>query len=232
MLELPSEVVQKLILSVGTHRGDRPFSPVEVAENVEKAISSGSSIRELAAVMDVDPAMITRFRRLLKLPQNVLYQIDWGQGVSLVSFTVATEVARLESEKEQLELVRHILAHRLSKDEVRQIVQIHLRSKKVIGEAVKDILGMRPQIEKRYVVIGTITSSKVREALQAMTQQQRDNLLKKIIAFRYPELANSGGKLGIDTFTLVGNGEFGNTVQKMAGGLEESVSAWLEREIS
>jgi len=232
ILGLSPEAQRDLILSVGTHRGNRRLSPIEVAELMEVAINAGTSVQQLAsALLFADSTLVMRFRRLLKLPSAIKHLVGW-RGKSCLSFETASAIARLQSQKEQETVAKAVLEHRLTKPEVYQIVQIQERSGKPITECTEDVLRMRPQIEKRHILIGAIISPNVRKFLVRMTQQERDQFLKNAVNLHASELPPWEGHLGVDRFTLVGNEDFGITVQRLPGGFEEAVNVYLEAEVS
>jgi|GEM_PF-352977 len=232
MRGLSPEIQRDLILSVGTRRARRRLSPIEVAEAIETSLASGSMVQELAVELDLHPTMVLRFRRLLKLPPDIRHLVDWWQGEARLSFEAASHIARLPSSKEQQEVVGAALKHRLGKVETVQIVQIRERSGKPIAECIEEVLRMRPQIERRHLLIGAITSEKVRIALRRMTQQERDQLLKSAVTSHSPELPPWEGRLGMERFTLLGGEAFGAAVQRLPGGFEEAINAYVEEEIS
>ena len=93
------ELMRNLILSVGTHKGKRPLSPVEVAEGFQKAEKSGMTDQELADLVQLRyPTMIGRFKRLLNLSPDLRHLVDWGSSSSTISFTAASEVTRLDQD--------------------------------------------------------------------------------------------------------------------------------------
>ncbi len=78
---LTNEERRQLLLSVGTHRGQRPLSPFEVAELFARAISKGATLAECAAAASLEgTTWVSRFLRLLKLPSTVTHLVDWGGG--------------------------------------------------------------------------------------------------------------------------------------------------------
>ena len=71
MRGLSSAEVRQLILSVGTHKSERPLSPVEVAQLMQKAVKAGENRKEIAArLLLEDSSIIGRFIRLLQLPPD------------------------------------------------------------------------------------------------------------------------------------------------------------------
>lgn len=232
ILGLSPEVQRDLILSVGTHRGNRRLSPIEVAEAMEAAINAGTSVQQLASALLFEGlTMITRFRRLLKLDSAIKHLVGWG-GKSGLSIETASAIARLQSREEQEMVAKAVLEYRLSKKEVYQVVQIQARSGKTVAECIEDVLRMRPQIEKRHILIGAIISPNVREVLVRMKQQERDQILENALISNVPQLPPWEGYLGIDRFTLVGSEDFSVIAQGLPGGFEEAVNVYLEKEVS
>lgn len=136
-------------------------------------------------------------------------------------------IARLASSKEQQEVAEAALKHGLGKVETIQIVQIRERSGRPIAECIRHVLRMRPQIERRHILIGAITSEKLRIALRQMTQEERDQLLKSAVTSYGPELPPWEGRLGVERFTLLGSDAFGAAVQRLPRGFEDAVNAYL-----
>ena len=233
MYGLSPEVLQKLILSVGTHRSKRPLMPVEVAEAINAALASGTTRQELADALHLEyPTMVGRFVRLLKLPPEIRHLVDWGQGQSAISFAVASEIELLASNNEQWEVAEATLKHRLAKVEVRQIVQIRQRSGKPVSECVAEVIRMRPRIERRHLIVGSVLSNRMQTVLQQMTQDKRDELLKNAIVSQNPELPPWGGRLGVEKFTLLGDEAFSAAVQRLPGGFEQAINTYLEAEVA
>lgn len=232
MKGLSPEIQRDLILSVGTRRARRPLSPIEVAEAMETSLASGSTVRELATELHLDPTMVPRFRRLLKLLPDIRHLVDWWQGEARLSFEAASHIARLASSKEQQEVAEAVIKHGLGKVDTIQIVQIRERSGRPIAECIGDVLRMRPQIERRHILIGAITSEKLRIALRQMTQQERDQLLKSAVTSYGPELPPWEGRLSVERFTLLGSDAFSDAVQRLPGGFEDAINAYLQERMS
>ena len=122
------------------------------------------------------------------------------------------------------EVVRGVLTYRLSGSEVRQVVQLRSRSLRSVKECLKEVLGMRPRVEKRYVYVGAVTNSALRASLEAMTQGQRDALLASAIrgVLTVTDLAVT--KLGPGRFTLVGGTDFGGAMRQRKDSLEREIN--------
>ena len=196
----------RLSVGYGTHKKGRPLSPIEVGLLLQKACSEGVSLDECAAAIQLDgTGHIGRFLRILNLPDDIQHLIDWGSGKGLVGFTSAVELAKMESAEDQRALVQTILSSDIHSKEVRQVVQLRKRSGRDIEACVKEVLGMRPEIEKRFVFVGSVGSDSS-AALGKFTQAERDVLLASGV--NELGLRDVSGRLGQKFFTLVGQESF------------------------
>ena len=177
MKGLSSYEIRQLILSVGTHKSERPLSPVEVAKFMRRTLDMGEKRAAIADRLHLDDSsIIGRFVRLLSLPVQVQHLIGWGSDPATVSFTAASDIARLDSPQEQSALAKVALESQLNKSEIVQVVQIRLRSGKSIESCVKAVLNQRPVIERRHVIIGELQSVQLKEKLKQMSQLERNSL--------------------------------------------------------
>ena len=108
MKVISPENKRDLILSVGIHKKERPLSPVEVAELLQKLINSGTTKKEISQEIVLDLTMISRFLRLLNLAPEIQHLIGWG-GQSRISFSTASEIARLKTSAEHKFLAKSTL---------------------------------------------------------------------------------------------------------------------------
>ena len=100
--------------------------------------------QELAELVQLRyPTMIGRFKRLLNLSPELRHLVDWGSSNSTISFTAASEVARLDPDDHGA-VLNSILENGLNKNEVMQVVQIRNRSSKNISECIEDVIKLRP----------------------------------------------------------------------------------------
>jgi len=221
---------QRLLLSVGTHRGQRPMSPVEVANLYAKMIKAGASLSDCARASNLEgPTWVSRFLQLLTLPESVRHLVVFGGSAGTISFSTAAEIARLENDAEEEVLVRDTLTHRLSGSEVRQVVQLRKRSQRSLQDCLDEVIGMRPRVDKRYLYIGAITGAALKSALGAMPQQQRDVLLQKAVRTVLGGTPLTLVKLGTDRFTLVGDAAFGDVTAVKKDSLEQEINDALLR---
>src|SRR5687768_14717497 len=95
---LSAEEQRQLIVSVGTHRGTRALSPIEVANLFERARRRGVPIQECASATGMQATQVSRFLALLKLPEDLQHIVAWGRGAEGIAFSAAFEITRLNSE--------------------------------------------------------------------------------------------------------------------------------------
>lgn len=230
MKGISAENQRDLILSVGIHKPERSLSPIEVAELLEKVINSGTTKKEISREILLNSTMIHRFLRLLNLAPEIQHLVGWG-GESRISFSTASEIARLKTLEEHKFLVKATLEHGLSKNEVIQIVEVRNKFGKPINECVEEILKMRPRIIRRYLFIGAVKSSEVRNRLSKMSQEERNVLFDKAVTSNYPDLPYWEGQLGIKGFTLIGSEDLDQALSKLPTDFESIINDYLEPSI-
>lgn len=232
MRGLSSYELRQLILSVGTHKSERPLSPVEVAQLMQKAVDAGENRKEIAArLLLEDSSIIGRFIRLLWLPPDVQQLIGWGSDPATVSFTAGSEIARLETAQEQSALAKAALENRFNKSEIMQAVQIRERARKPIEDCVKAVLDQRPVVERRHVIVGNLQSERLKDSLKQTSQLERDNLLQSALDRCGPNVPRLGSKLGDGHFLLVGDDLFHAAIVSLPGGFEQAITEYLIQEL-
>lgn len=195
--------LQSLILSVGTHRGRRRLSPMEVAALLRQAMEAGASVRDLSDSLKISEIQVSRFVRLFNLEPELRDLADWGRGNgATIPFSSLLEIARLDP-SQQVEVATSALAHNLTKTEFRQISQLVRRSGQHITDCIANVLERRPRIQTQFVLIGSIRRGELQDHLETLLQDSRDRLLKEVI----DRLGRPGqgirGRLGAKTFTIL-----------------------------
>jgi hypothetical protein len=219
MKGLSIDLRRKLLLSVGTHRAKRPLSPVEVGQAVQASLDAGSSLGEIAESLHLeDTSVLTKFVRLLRLTPEIRHVVDWGRSASTIGFTAASEIAKLSDPTEQAQLCEAALVNQMGSGEVKQVVQLHNRSKRPIKTCVEEILRLRPHVQRFHVLLGAIRSPEVRARLSELEQTERDRTLRSIVETAYPGL-EFNCRLGTDGFTLTGGEEVARALSQ--GGKED-----------
>ena len=220
--------LRRLKMSVGyaRHRRGRPLSPVEVGMLFRKARLHGVSIADCAEEVGLDGTSVSRFLRIVGLPSDLQHLIDWGSGKNFIGFSSAVETTKLKDTEDQRAIGAAILSRSLNSKEVRQVTQLRQRSGRSIEECVKEVLKMRPKVEKRYLFIGSVASENVK-ALQELTQSGRDLMLAA--GMESIGLQSGTGRLGARFFTLVGDESFDAAMQAIG---KENIEAQLRLHIS
>ena len=129
----------------GGHKKGRPLSPIQVGMIFRGACSAGFSLKDCAEAANLaDPSHARRFLRILDLPQDIQQRIGWGRSKGIIGFSVAEELTRLQDGNDQRAVAEAILANGFIHDEVWQVVQLRKRSKRPVGECLREILDRRP----------------------------------------------------------------------------------------
>ena len=209
----------RVSVGYGTHKKGRPLSPVEVSVLVHRARTAGNSLSDCAREIRIDESGLGRFLRLLDLPEDLRHLVDWGSGPNVLGFSCAVELVRIQSAGDMGVVAHAVLEKGLSSKETRQVVQLLDRSGRPVDEIIREVIGMRSIVERRYVFIGTVTERSVIDALQKRTQRERDALL--LVAIAEVGLAGASGRLGDVRFTIVGNQEFGRAMSEIGADILE-----------
>ena len=224
---VPPETKRDLLLTVGSHRDDRPLSPEEVARSFQAALDAGSTLADLAALVHFDgTSMVSRFLRLLRLPGDVLRVVGWGQSPRTISFTSASEISRVKQPTEQVAMAVAALESDLTTSEVKAIVQAKLRSDRGIVECIEAITRLRNSTIRRHVIMGAITEDNIKEALSIKSQNTRDALLVSALTHLLPDGHGVVGRLSSERFTLTAeNEQVSSLIQKLPHGMEAAVTS-------
>lgn len=193
----------RMSVGYGTHRKGRPLSPSEVGKLLHRARAAGASLGDCAEALGLrGTTLVSRFLGLLDLPSDLLHLVSWGRSGDAIGFSTAVELARVSSPEDKRAVATAVLEQRLQASEVRQVAQILRRSERSVQECLREVVGMRPSIERVYVFVGAIVDEGVRSALVAQTQEHRNGLLRSGIEALG---LKATGRLGEEVFTLVGD---------------------------
>ena len=218
----------RMSVGYGTHKKGRPLSPIEVGSLLRQARDQGVSLRDCAKAINLDgTGHIGRFLKILTLPDDLQHLVDWGAGKDFIGFSSAVELARFQDADDQRVVANSILADGLGSKEVRQVVQLRMRSGRPICPCLKEVLGMRPTIERRYVFLGSIVDRTAVNALNELTQAQRDLILDAGI--EHLALWGATGRLGKRFFTLIGDQQFNASIKAIG---KETIEVRLRTHIS
>lgn len=222
----------RMSVGYGTHKRGRLLTPVEVGTLFQRARDAGASLDDCAREAKLKgTTWVSRFIAVHRLPVNILHLVDWGRSNdSAIGFTTAVELSRIWENRgkdditgEDVEqIAKAILENGLQMKEVRQIAQIHRRSQRSIEDCLKEVLGMRPIVDRRYVFVGAVIDEEVRNAIAGRTQAERNALLQA--AVEAVGLGAVSGRLGPQLFTLVGDEQLND---KMRGQGWETIEVQL-----
>lgn len=223
----------RLQMSVGynTHKKGRPLSPVEVGEMLKRACDHGASLSDCATALNLGgTSQVTRFLRIGRLPSELRYLVGWGRSGDSIGFTTAVELVRVPDANDQRAIATAILEEGLQTAEVRQVAQIQRRSKRPIESCLKEVIGMRPTVDRRYVFVGSVSDKKTREALAELTQAERDALL--LSGIKALGIAGASGRLGQQLFTIVGDEHLNNELKRQGkGAIEARLAAHIAENV-
>lgn len=193
----------RISVGYGTHKKGRPLSPTEVGRMLRRARDAGASLEDCAKALGFKgTTQVSRFLGVLDLPPDLLHLVSWGRSTDSIGFTTAVELARVSTPKDKRAIAEAILQQGLQTDEVRQVAQLLKRSQQPVQECLREVIGMRPTVERVYVFMGAIVDEAVKAALANQTQEQRNGILRGGIEALG---INASGRLGEQVFTLVGD---------------------------
>ena len=221
---LTPEERRDLILSVGTHRGQRRLSPLEVAQLLAKARESGATRRECSEVLQVSLTQIGTFLKLLQLAPEVQHLAGWGGArQASIPFSSLAELHRLPP-LDQLHVAEVILGEGLTWKEVIELAQIANRSSDPIEECIKVVLARRPQIERRYLLMGKV-DDRAADSLSALSQRERDSLLDQVLQDLLGGRYAFEARLGQGHFTVLTSEDILIALKVDADELERQINA-------
>jgi hypothetical protein len=225
---LRPEEFQKLLLSVGSHLKGRALTPIEVGLLFERMLANGATAEDCAKAVHFDgSSMVHRFLKLLTLAPTIQHNVDWGSSGATIGFSAAAELARLDT-IDQESLAQAAMQHEMSSAEVKQVVQLRKRSEREIASCIQEVLGMRPEVIRRHVFVGAITSEVVRLRLATYDQRGRDALFTTQLANYLPGPNMLGAKLGTAHFTIVTDDAGSASLRRVSPDFETALNALLE----
>ena len=228
MKGLTAREIQDITLSVGTHRGSRRLSPLEVARLIQKTLSAGTSRKECASALGIGPTQLNTFLKLLSLRSEIKHLADWrGTKSASIPFSTLAELARL-SANDQMKAAEAVLRHDLKWKEIIQLTQISDRSGLSIEECIASILKLRPQIETRHLFVGAITTDTLRARLQSVPQGDRDVLIERALRWLTGSGYGARGRLSDREFTILSNHDLPSLLDMTADQIEQAVNDKLE----
>ena len=205
LLGLDPNELRELQLSVGTHRGERRLTPVEVADRYAVALEAGSSKSDCARETQLaGPTMVERFLTLRKLPSGLKHLVEWGgSGKGVIGFSGAVELTRFEV-KSQEAMGLAIVEHELTKNEIVSIRQLIERSSDSLLRCLARVLRRRPVVRHVEVILGSIDAADLQTIIQKHSQRERNQLLRAVLDELVPGADITSARLGASSFSVVG----------------------------
>jgi hypothetical protein len=191
----------------------------------------GASADDLRRMLHLDgSAMIARFIGLLRLEPDVQHLVGWGRRDRLLSMSTAAEISKVPPD-DQLILAQQALERGFSKDEVKQVVQLRQRSREPIERCIEKIVALRPQVEQRHAFIGAISDQALKKRLAAISQANRDSILRSAIETRLSGLSDFTARLGVGRFSVIGDARLAAEMKRLDPEFESAINEWLAQEI-
>jgi hypothetical protein len=176
-------------------------------------MEKGATPKEITKSLQMtDVSMISKFLRVRELSSEVRHLVSWGySGESAIGFSVAAQLSRLP-ENEHVAAADAVLRYRLTRNEMMSVIQLRERSKESLQACIDRVVGRRPTVAVRQIVLGAVLNTKVRDALHSLSQLRRDEILESCIMSTYPAAKKFTAKLGVDRFTIVGGKSVASTI--------------------
>lgn len=229
MKGLTPEEHKALLRSVGTHRGDRLLSPLEVAQLLAKSVEAGATRKEAVEDLGIGQTQVATFLKLPDLAPEIRHLADWGGSTNgSISFSSLAKLSRLPGAA-QIEAANAILRYGLTWKEVVQLVQIADRSAKPMAQCIDEVLKLRPQVETRHLFVGAIISESVRQHIEGCTQRERDKLFENALGLLLGRKGLVSGRLGAANFTILSSQNLPKLIGLEPDNLEKAVNDALEQ---
>lgn len=157
-----------LLLSIGTHDPDRPFTPIEVSdlilrlkdetgdtwEELSKRVGLGKKIKQSTMKKPIDTTQIKLFEKLQNLSRRTAYLLGWGISKDgKIAMTIGCDVAKLPSKDEQDIILNTILKSLdtekpIRKMDVKNILDRKTKSPETpIEEIIEHVMSIKPVTE-------------------------------------------------------------------------------------
>jgi len=172
-----------LALSVGVQAGKykgipRPLIPLEVAQYIQqiknetnetdsqiskrlrlgRPKSKSGKIMTDVDVEEADPSQVKKFLKLLKWSKKSVSGIGFKGDPNKAPFSVALEALKLEPSEQDV-IIRNILKYKLTKDEIKRVIQYKEKYQLKIDECIQKVLKIRPEKSTQYMVVYNIPNT-------------------------------------------------------------------------
>lgn len=197
--------LRELQQSVGTHRGVRPLTPVEVADRLLRSLQAGASRAKCSKETQLaGPTMVDRFLKLRELPSRIQHLVEWGKsGKGVIGFSGAVELSQFPRENQETMGLK-IVEHELTKKEIVSVRQLLERSSDPLPRCLERVLKRRPVVTRVEVILGSIDVADLQEILRGYSQRERNSLFRGVIDELVPGARITSARLGTSSYSIVG----------------------------
>ncbi len=162
------DLYSDLLLSIGTHAPNRPFTPIEVSdillrlkeetgeswEELSKRVGLGKKKKNSMMKKGIDTTQIRLFEKLQHLSRRNAYAIGWGQSKDgRISMTSGCNIAKLPNKDDHDILINTIIESSetekpILKEDVRNILDRKTKSSETpIDEIIEYVMKVKPVTE-------------------------------------------------------------------------------------
>lgn len=205
MYGLSKEEWQNLVLSVNVGKHQRRLSPYQVAKLLEKALQTVNAPTLASELNFKDLRTFTKIRTLLKAPEDFSELIEWGNRRGSLCMSTAFELLRLQNlSADNLRLLfKACIESDFTKEEARQLVQIHTRSLKPPLVALDEVLKTRPVVQKCHLIIGSLLSDHARENAKSLLKETGMRKINSAFVKLFPDITAQVFRVTNGKFSLL-----------------------------
>ncbi len=157
-----------LLMSIGTHDSDRPFTPIEVSdlivrlkeetgdswEELSKRLGLGKKKKSSTIKKSNDTTQLRLFEKLQNLSRRNAYTLGWGKSKDgKIAMTLGCDIAKLSDKDEQDILISAIIETSdtekpIVKNDVKNILDRKIKSPEIpISEIIEHVSNTKPHME-------------------------------------------------------------------------------------
>jgi hypothetical protein len=158
------ETYSNLLLSVKTHKSERPLEPIEVAKLIMRLRDeTGESKEQVSKRISISTSQVSSFLKLLSLPKQVHHTLGWGDNnEGKLAFTTGAIISELKKDEDKETLSKTALLDKLTKDETRRILQLKKQfDSKAIEQCIEEVMKRRTVVERGYLLICPVSSETI-----------------------------------------------------------------------
>lgn len=202
------DLFSDLLMSIGTHDPDRPFTPIEVSDlivklkeetgdswgQLSKRVGLGKKLKSSTMKKSIDTTQIKLFEKLQNLSRKYVYVLGWGTSKDgKVSMTIGCEIAKLSDKSEQNIFLDAVLEsldtdQPIRKNDVKNILNRKIKSPETpISEIIEHVKSIKSKPILYYKIGITPENDFVEKCTQKSSEQKitSSELLQKLIEHKY-----------------------------------------------